>query len=138
MGMIRSKRFAAFVKSPDTFRVYKGSRLLFSSCRGNLTPVLEYMDTTLPFTENVTVYDRTTGNAAALLMKSIKASRVLSELGSRNAINTLNEAGIKYHFNKTVDCVMNDAGTDICPMEKLSMGKSAEGFYLALQSRTKK
>ena len=126
------------MKSPDTFRVYKGSSLLFSSHKDRLAPVLEYMDTCMPFVENVTVYDRTIGNAAALLLKSIKASRVLSKLGSRNAINTLDEAGIKYHFNETVDCIMNDAGTDMCPLERLSLGKNPDEFYRALKSRTGK
>jgi hypothetical protein len=133
--MITSKRFAAFAKSQDTLRVYKGSRLIFSSNKKMLTPLMEYLENALPLVENVTVYDRITGNAAALLLKSIRASKVLSELGSRNAINTLDEAGIKYNFNKITDCIMNSDGTTICPMEKLSLGKTSEEFYLVLKSK---
>lgn len=134
--MITSKRFAAFAKSQDTFRVYKGSRLLFSSRNKMLTPLLEYLEKGIPPVKNVTVYDRITGNAAALLLKSIGTTRVMSELGSQNAIKTLNEAGIKYNFNKITDCIMNNDGTAICPMEKLSLGKTSEEFYLVLKSRT--
>jgi len=131
---IRSKRFISFIKSEDTFRVYKGSRLLFSSVKDRLHPVLEYIDSHNSLEENVTVYDRTIGNAAALLLQKIKAARVLAELGSENAIQTLRRAGIKYNFNQTVPCIMNDAGTDMCPMEKLSLGKKPDEFYAALKS----
>jgi hypothetical protein len=136
--MITSKRFRKFAESPDTFRVYKGSKLLFSSRKKMLMPLLEYMENIVNSPENITVYDRITGNAAALLLKSIHASRVLSELGSRNAIKTLNEAGIKYHFNKTVDCIMNGDGSAICPMERLSLGKNSEEFYQSVKSNASK
>ncbi len=137
-GKIRSKRFAEFTKSLDTFRVYKGSRLLFASRKDKLAPVMEYIDALAPYPPGVTVYDRIVGNAAALLVKTVKAKRVFSELGSLNAIATLEGAGISYRFNETVDCIMNDSGQDMCPMEKLSLGKTPEEFYRALKARFSK
>lgn len=134
-GKIRSKRFNEFLKSADTFRVYTGNHLLFTSHKDKLAPVVEYIDTIIPFKKGVVVYDRIVGNAAALLLKTIKCRLVLSELGSENAIKTLKSAGIKYHFNRTVDCIMNDSGQDMCPMEKLSLGKNSEEFLEALKER---
>ena len=132
---IRSRRFIEFLKSKDTFRVYKGSRLVFTSRKDKLVPMVEYIENHAPHEESVMVYDRIVGNAAALLLKTIRCRSVLSELGSENAIRTLKSASIKYHFNETVDCIMNDSGQDMCPMERLSLGKSSEEFFSALKER---
>jgi hypothetical protein len=132
---IRSRRFLEFLKSKDTFRVYKGSRLVFASRKDKLMPMVEYIENHAPYEDGVTVYDRIVGNAAALLLKTIRCCSVFSELGSENAIKTLESAGIKYHFNETVDCIMNDSGQDMCPMEKLSLGKNQDEFFSALKER---
>jgi hypothetical protein len=133
-GYIRSKRFNEFLTSADTFRVYKGKRILFTSGKDRLAPAVEYIET-FPHEKGVIVYDRIVGNAAALLLKIIRCRTVFSELGSENAIKTLESEGIKYHFNETVDCIMNDSGQDMCPMEKLSLGKSPDEFLKALKER---
>jgi hypothetical protein len=134
-GKIRSRRFSEFLKSADTFRVYKGSRLLFASRKDRLAPIVAYIENHAPYKEGVTVYDRIAGNALALLLKTIRCRSVLSELGSENAVRTLKSSGIKYHFNETVDCIMNDSGQDMCPMERLSLGKNPDEFFQALKER---
>jgi len=134
-GKIKSQRFIEFLKSKDTFRVYKGSRLVFASRKDRLVPMVEYIESHASCEEGVTVYDRIVGNAAALLLKTIRCRTVLSELGSENAIRTLKSDGIKYHFNETVDCIMNDSGQDMCPMERLSLGKTSDEFFRALKER---
>jgi hypothetical protein len=134
-GKIRSHRFDEFLKSKDTFRVYKGSRLLFASRKDRLVPMVEYIENHTPYEEGINVYDRIVGNAAALLLKTIRCRSVLSEVGSENAIRTLKSAGIKFHFNETVDCIMNDSGQDMCPMERLSLGKNPDEFFRALKER---
>jgi hypothetical protein len=133
-GHIRSKRFNEFLTSADTFRVYRGKRILFTSGKDRLAPAVEYIEK-FPHEEGVIVYDRIVGNAAALLLQIIRCRTVFSELGSENAIKTLESAGIKYHFNETVNCIMNDSGQDMCPMEKLSLGKSPDEFLKALKER---
>jgi hypothetical protein len=133
-GHIRSKRFNEFLTSADTFRVYRGKRILFTSGKDKLAPAVEYIKK-FPHGKEVIVYDRIVGNAAALLLQIIGCRTVFSELGSENAVKTLKSAGIKYHFNETVDCIMNDSGQDMCPMEKLSLGKSPEEFLKALKER---
>lgn len=135
MPVIRSHRFTEFLNSKDTFRVYRGRRLVFASRKDKLVPMVDYIDNCQPYEEGVTVYDRIVGNAAALLLKTIRCRAVFSELGSENAIRTLEAAGIKHRFNETVDCIMNDPGTDMCPMERLSLGKTPEEFYRALKER---
>ncbi len=114
--------------------MYKGKRILFTSGKDRLAPAVEYIET-VPHEKGVIVYDRIVGNAAALLLQIIGCRTVFSELGSENAIKTLESAGIKYHFNETVNCIMNDSGQDMCPMEKLSLGKSPDEFLKALKER---
>lgn len=98
--------------------------------------MLEYLAHFSPYEVDVVVFDRVVGNAAALLLKKILCREVYSELGSENAIKTLVSSGIDYHFNKTVPYIENDSRQDMCPMEKLSLGKSPEEFYEALKKRS--
>jgi hypothetical protein len=134
-AMIKGPRFAEFLKSQDTFRVYKDNCLLFASNKECLSPLLEYADNFLPYEADVTVFDRVVGNAAALLLNKVLCREVYSDLGSEAAIRTLNSSGISYHFNKTVPYIENDSRQDMCPMEKLSLWKSPEEFYRVLKKR---
>lgn len=129
----KNQKFEEFLTGQDTLRIYKGERLVFASNKERLLPILEYMDRFAPYEESVVVFDRVVGNAAALLLNLIKCGEVFSELGSENAIRTLESSGIKYHFNETVPCIENDNRQDMCPMEKMSLGKNPEDFYRALK-----
>ena len=134
-GEVKNRKFTEFLTSQDTFRIYKGNRLLFGSSKERLSPLLEYIDKFLPYEADVIVFDRVVGNAAALLLKKILCREVYSALGSETAIKTLVSSGIDYHFNKTVPYIENDSRQDMCPMEKLSLGKSTEEFYGLLKKR---
>jgi hypothetical protein len=98
-------------------------------------PLIEYLDNPIPRQEDVTVFDRIVGNAAALLLTFVSCRQVFSALGSEMAVQTLESSGIKYHFNEIVDCIKDDSGQDMCPMEKLSLNKSPDEFYRALKER---
>ncbi len=131
--------FARFVKSSDTFRVYYKGKLVFKSKEDRLIPLLEYIDTFVPQVQGVVIFDRIVGNAAALLLKKAFCLEIYSPLGSEIAARTLSELGIKYHFSCTVPYIVNKAGDDICPMEKLSLGKSSEEFFQTIcQLRSKR
>jgi hypothetical protein len=131
----KNQKFEEFLTSQDTLRVYKNGSLLFASKEEQLRSLMEYVDKFTPHKEGVVVFDRVVGNAAALLLKKVLCSEVFSELGSENAVKTLDLFVIKYHFNETVPCILNDSQQDMCPMEKLSLGKSPEEFYQALKQR---
>jgi hypothetical protein len=126
---IVTNKFDEFLISKDTIRVYKGDKLIFSSREERLKPLLEYAARFKPYEKNVTVYDRVVGNAAALLLKKIHCSEVFSQLGSEAAVLALDSFGIKYHFNEIVLCILDDTRQNICPMEKMSTGKTSEEFY---------
>lgn len=65
--------------------------------------------------------DRVIGRGAALLMVLGKVKRVYSRLISEQAIRVLQEADIKVEYEKSVPNIINRDGTDICPVEKLTM-----------------
>jgi len=124
-----NKLFARFVNSSDTFRVYHEGKLIFKSKKEQLRPLLEYIEEFSPQVQGVVIFDRIVGNAAALLLKKAFCREIYSPLGSEFAARTLTEQGIKYRFSHTVPYIINKGGDDICPMEKLSLGKSSEEFF---------
>ena len=131
---IVTNKFDEFLISKDTIRVYKGDKLIFSSREERLKPLLEYAARFKPHEKNVTVYDRVVGNAAALLLTKIHCSKVFSPLGSEAGIKALNSFGTKYHFNEIVPCILDDNRQNMCPMEKMSTGKTSEEFFQLLSN----
>lgn len=123
--------FSEFLRSGDTLRVYCQGRLLFTSDKPGILPLLEYTARSAPCEKYVTVFDRVVGNAAALLLSRIFCREVYSPLGSQLAGETLRRASINYHFTETVPLIQDQRREDICPMEKLSLDKDPEEFYQA-------
>lgn len=127
-----TRLFNQFLTSDDTLRVYEGDQLIFSSDRDRLLPLLEYIDRFAPDHQQVIIFDKIMGNAAALLSIKAGCREVFSPLGSQFAIKTLDKYGIKYHLSKVAPCIQKPDGEDMCPMEKLSIGKEPEEFYEAM------
>ena len=126
--------FNEFLASNDTLRVYQDGELVFSSTLDGLRPLLEYLDRFAPSHRPVVIFDRAMGNAAALLAVKAGCREVFSPLGSRLGLKTLDEHGIKHHLSEMVDCILQDNGIDMCPMEKLSLGKNPEEFFQAISN----
>lgn len=133
---MNSEHFTDFKTSLDTFRVYARNELVFNSQKGRLTPVLEYLEKS-PVPDEVVIFDRAVGNAAALLAILAGAGEVVSPLGSQIAAETLNRAGIKWHFDVTVEHIQRPDGR-MCPMEQASLGKKPGEFYLSLKETIKR
>ena len=62
--------------------------------------------------------DKVVGKAAAMLMDYASISDIYAEVISETAIDYLNEEKIRYAYGTAVKTIMNDAKTDMCPMEK--------------------
>ena len=137
LDIMQNKEFNEFVRSEDTVRISKGDRIIFASREERLVPLMKYAMSHVPYEKDVVVFDRVVGNAVALLLKKIMCRKVFSPLGSDKAINTLDSSGIEYQFSKTVPYIKNNKGQDMCPMEKLSAGKSSEEFFQILRDRMK-
>jgi len=121
--------FPEFVSSDDTLRVYEGDKLVFSSQKDRLLPLMEYLGRFAAAHNEVVIFDKIIGNAAALLAVKAQCREVFSPLGSELAMQTLGKYGITYHFTRTVPNIQRADGEGMCPMEKLSIGKGPEDFY---------
>ena len=130
--------FEEFVSSNDTLRVYKDARLLFSSSKDRVLPLLEYIERFAANHRQVVILDKIMGNAAALLSVKANSQEVYSPLGSQLAIKTLENYNIKYHLTRIVPYIQKPNGEDMCPMERLSLNKDPEEFYQAIKEFIKK
>ena len=131
-----SRLFKAFMASSDTLRIYENGNLVFASSKERLLPLLEYIDSIARSHSNVVIMDKIMGNAAALLSIVAGGREVYSPLGSQLAVKTLGAYGIEHHITEIIECILRPDGEDICPMEKLSMDKSPQEFYMSLKSLT--
>ncbi len=127
--------FRAFLASDDTLRIYRGGKLVFSSKKDRLLPLMDYLAARKAAPDNLIIYDKIMGNAAALLAVVVKAAGVFSPLGSELAVKTLDRYGVKYSLTKIVPFIMRDDGQGLCPMEQLSIGKSPDEFYQIMKAR---
>ena len=125
--------FNEFLLSDDTLQVYKDNKLLFSSNKDRLLPLLEYIDRFVPHHRQVVIFDEVMGNAAALLSIFAGCQEVYSPLGSQIATKTLEKYGIKYYITEIVPYIQQPNGKDMCPMEKLSLDKGPEEFYKVMR-----
>jgi len=125
--------FESFLKSGDTIRVISLGGTVFQSPKRGFSPLVSYIEQSSSIDE-VVVLDKVTGNAAALLMKKICCRKVFSPLGSELAAETLKIFGIARHFMKTVPYIINRGGNEMCPFEKMSIGKSPDEFYELVKS----
>jgi len=132
-----SQLFSQFVSSDDTLRIYQNGSLIFASDKERLLPLLEYIDTLASGQQGVVIMDKVMGNAAALLSILARSREVYSPLGSRLAVSTLDTYGVEYHITKIIDCIMRPDGEDMCPMERLSLDKNPEEFYMSLKTLTR-
>ena len=121
--------FNEFLASGDTLRVYEEERLVFSSSKDRLLPLIEYIDRYASNHQQVIIFDKIMGNAAALLSVKAGCREVCSPLGSELAIRTLEQNGISYHLTTVVPCIQKPDGQNMCPMESLSLNKEPEEFY---------
>jgi hypothetical protein len=131
---MKRELFSDFLRGGDALRVYRQGKLVFTSDKPGVLPLLEYAARFAPHEKDVTVFDRVVGNAAALLLSVVSCREVYSPLGSQLAGETLQGYGISYHFTETVPFIQNRERQDMCPMERLSLGKDPEEFYQACLS----
>jgi hypothetical protein len=128
-------RFRAFLASDDTLRVYQGGKLVFTSKKDRLLPLMEYIAAREVGQTPILIYDKVMGNAAALLAVVVGATGVFSPLGSELAIKTLERYGIQYHLTEVVPFIVRDDGRAICPMEQLSIGRSPDEFFEIMKAK---
>jgi hypothetical protein len=124
--------FESFLKGDDTLWVLKAKNPIFQSKKEGIASLLDYIEKFSPFPDDVTVFDRVVGNAAALLLEMIRCKKIFSSIGSSHALETLNRHAIPSYFVKVVPYILNRKGDGMCPFEQLSIGKSPDEFYKSI------
>ena len=127
-----SRLYDEFLMRRDSLQVYEGGKLIFASTKDRLLPLLEYIDKLAPRHQQVVIFDKIVGNAAALLCVKANCRQVYSPLGSHLAVNTLKKYGIKHRISEIIPHIKRPDREDMCPMEKLSLDKDPEEFYRAV------
>jgi hypothetical protein len=127
--------YKEFLDSDDTLRIYRGEKMIFSSKKDRLMPLMDYLKERGAGGEPVVIFDKVIGNAAACLAVKANCRECFSPLGSQLGIKTLKKHNIKYHLDKTVPYIMRDDGQDMCPMEKLSIDKTPDEFHAEMKKR---
>lgn len=129
--------FNEFLASGDSLQVYKENKLIFSSSKDGLLPLIEYINSYTSYHQHVVIFDKIMGNAAALLSVKANCQEVYSPLGSEVAIRTLEQHGLKYHLTTIVPYIQKPDGESMCPMESLSINKEPEEFYELVRNSIK-
>ncbi len=71
--------------------------------------------------EGACVADRVIGRGAALLLALGQVSQAFAQLISEQALQVLQAAEIAVDYDAVVPNIINRDGTDMCPVEKLTM-----------------
>jgi len=123
------KEFERFAKTKFTLEIRQQGKILFRSKRDGVSGLLTFIKKYGQKYQGLVIFDKVIGRAAALLFAYLKTKEVYGVVGSRLAARTLNKFKIKYYFKKTVPGIINKTKTGLCPMEKLSKGKTPEKLY---------
>jgi len=121
-----------FLASGDSLQVYEADKLIFTSEKAGLLPLLEYIGRFSSRYRQVRIFDKVMGNGAALLSVLANCRKVYSPLGSQLALSTLDKYHISYHITNVVPYIRKTPGGELCPMEKLSLHKGPEEFCAAI------
>ena len=116
--------------SGNTLRVYdQRCMLIYFSNMDRLKPLIEYINLYSHKYTNIIIADRIMGNAAALLSIKAGCKEIYSPIGSQIAEESLKRYGISYHITSIVPYISQPEKTIMCPMEKLSVGRSPNEFF---------
>lgn len=129
------KNFEKFAKSSWGLEIRLGNEIIFRSKKSGVKGLLDFIKNYEKRSRNLVIFDKIVGRGAALLIAYLKAKKVYGIVGSKPGAKILRKHKIKFHFQETVANILNQDKTNICPMEKLSFGKTPEKFYYYLKER---
>ena len=105
---------------------------MYQSKKQRLEPLLFCLKKYKVQMRGATVFDKVVGRAAALLLVYGGVVKVLTPIISRGGLLVLRRGGAIVEYQKIVKNILNQAGDDLCPMEKLSQKKAPKEFIAML------
>ncbi|MDD2753492.1 MAG: DUF1893 domain-containing protein [Candidatus Portnoybacteria bacterium] len=124
-----------FTDKKLAFALIKGGKVIYKSKKQRLAPLIFCLKKHKAQMRGATVFDKVVGRAAALLLIYGGVKKVMTPLISRGALIVLARGGAKVEYQKIVKCILNKEGDDLCPMEKMSQGKSSKEFAAMMKAR---
>jgi len=131
-----TKEFEKFLKSEFGLEIWHQGKIIYRSKKEGIKGLLEFIAKNKKFPKDLIIFDKKVGNAVALLCTYLKTEEVYGVVGSKSAEKTLKENKIKFHFSKTIPNILNKDETDICPMEKMSLGNTPVEFLDLLKAKS--
>ena len=123
-----------FLSSIASLVIYHADEIAFESDDSDLRGLVAYLQQTELGRDDVTIFDRYVGRAAALLMSRIKPIKVNTGTISEGGAAVLDEQAIPFESTAKVTFLMGVASKDMCRWEKMAVGKSAEELLAELQN----
>lgn len=115
-----------FAAKKISFALIKKGRLIFQSKDQGLKPLIFCFKNHKAQMRGGFVFDKVVGRAAALLLVWGGVKKVLTPTVSRGGLTVLRRGGATAEYGRIVKNILNRAGDDLCPMEKLSREKPRE------------
>lgn len=109
-----------FASGEYTCVLCKGDQTYTSEKRGIL-PLVEWVETGAP-SGGFSAADKIVGRAAAFLYILLGVKEVHASVMSEEAMRLLSQNGIIASCDVKATCIINRAGTGICPMEQAVLG----------------
>lgn len=128
--------FHLFLASEDTLWIGQNDSIIYCSDKKGIVPLVEYITEHHPSDEDVIIYDRIIGNAAAVLLGKLLCKTAYTHTVSNEALKTMNNLGINCFHIEAVPHIRNRSGNGRCPFEEASIGKSADEFLDFLKRQT--
>ena len=110
LQILREGNFSCVIRRAGAVRTFG---------RGGIIDLYTLLQEEPEWLRGAEVADKIVGKAAAALMVAGGVKAVATGIISRPALALLREASIPVDFGQEVDHIVNRAGTDWCPMERL-------------------
>ena len=116
-----------------TIVIYKKDASVYTSNDRGVAPLMKLLKENKYQLKEALVADKVIGKAAALLMVYANIKEVYTPTISIPALYVFNNYGIKIHYDKKVERIINRRGDGLCPMETLCLNiENPEEAYAAI------
>ena len=113
--------------------ITSGEKVIFRSQAGGVGGLVRFLKAGIPSEDDIVIYDKYVGRAAALLMALIKPVKVYTPVISEGGKEVLERHGIPYRATRLVKYLMGMASDEMCRWEKMCIGKTPEEFWDVLK-----
>ena len=113
-----------FLPKDYSFVLIGNKKVIYQSKSQRLAPLVFCLKRYRKEMKGAVVYDKIVGLAAAKLLAYGRVAEVWTSIVSKRGLKYLRENKIKVEYKKEVKNILNKKSDDICPMEKMSKGKS--------------